>query len=271
MSVLHSLRRFTQPFLLAITFSSIAMASQAKVITEEISYSIDDVSYTGFLAYDDDKGRQPGILVVHEWWGHNDYARQRTKQLAEEGYTAFALDMYGDGKLATHPKDANAFMTEVMKNLDIAEKRFDKAYDILQSSKYTEKENISALGYCFGGAVVLHMARAGKDLDSVISYHGSLGSAIGEKPSNIKAKVRVFTGQQDPMIPVQQVADFTSEMFTAGADFNVQVYPGVQHSFTNKGATKVGEKFELPLAYDAYADKDSWQQSMEFLDELYED
>ena len=251
--------------------ASSSVHSFAKVKTEEVSYTIDGVTYTGYLAYDSDEGKKPGILVVHEWWGHNPYARKRAEQLAEEGYTAFALDMYGGGKLADHPKDATTFMNEVMQDIAIAEKRFDKAYDILKDSKYTQKDNISALGYCFGGAVVLHMARAGKDLDSVVSYHGSLGSAMGDKPSNIKAKVRVFTGQKDPMIPAEQVADFTTEMFNAGADFAVQVYPGVQHSFTNPGASKVGEKFKLPLAYNAYADKDSWQQTMDFFDELYDD
>ncbi len=261
----------TKKLLASLMLASLSLNVFAKVKTEEISYKIDDVTYTGYLAYDDDEGKQPGVLVVHEWWGHNEYARKRAEQLAEEGYTAFALDMYGDGKLAEHPKDANTFMTEVLENIEVAEKRFDKAYDILKNSKYTQKDNISALGYCFGGAVVLHMARAGKDLDGVVSYHGSLGSAMGDKPSNIKAKVRVFTGQKDPMIPAEQVANFTTEMFNAGADFNVQVYPGVQHSFTNKGATKVGAKFELPLAYDEYADKDSWHQTMEFFDELYED
>ena len=271
MFALKPIQRVAKPILFGLALTSIALSSYAKVKTEEITYTIDGVNYTGFMAYDDKKGQQPGVLVVHEWWGHNDYARQRTQQLAEEGYTAFALDMYGDGKLASHPKDAKAFMMEVMQNLDLAEKRFDKAYDILQSSKHTQKDNISALGYCFGGAVVLHMARAGKDLDGVISYHGSLGSAMGDKPANVKAKVRVFTGQQDPMIPAEQVANFTTEMFNAGADFSVQVYPGVKHSFTNKGATEKGEKYQLPLAYDAYADKDSWQQSMEFLNELYQD
>ena len=240
-----------------------------EVITEEITYTIDGKPFRGFMAYDDKKGKRPGVLVVHEWWGHNDYARDRAKQLAEQGYTAFALDMYGNGKLADHPKDAKAFMSEVTDNMALAEQRFDKAYSLLQNSPFTQKDNISALGYCFGGAIVLHMARTGRDLDAVFSYHGSLGSALAKPTTSIKAKVRVFTGQSDAMIPAQDVTAFTAEMFDAGADFSVQVYPGVQHSFTNQGADKVAKQFKLPLAYDAHADKDSWRQTMSLLDAHY--
>ena len=239
------------------------------IVTEEINYSLDGVNFSGYLAYDKTAGKRPGVLVVHEWWGHNDYARQRATMLAEEGFTALALDMYGDKKLASHPKDAKGFMMEALSNLDQAEARFEKAMSVLQSSAYTNSDDIAAIGYCFGGAVVLHMARAGKPLSGVISYHGSLGSMLAEniEPA-IQAKIKVFTGAADPMVPVEQVSAFSQEMFNAGADFSVQVYPNAKHSFTNPGSTAVGKEFKLPLAYDKGADEDSWRQSLSFLKSL---
>ncbi len=256
-------------WLYAAVLAACSMNSQAEISTKELTYRINGNDYTGFMAYDAKKGKRPGILVVHEWWGHNAYARDRAKQLAHEGYTAFALDMYGEGKLADHPNDAKAFMSEVTSNMSLAEQRFDEAYRILQQSPYTLRDDISALGYCFGGAIVLHMARTGRDLDAVFSYHGSLGSALKVPTSGIRAKVRVFTGQSDAMIPAEQVTAFTEEMFNAGADFSVQVYPGVKHSFTNKSADDVAKKFNLPLAYNAEADQDAWQQTMDSLKSVY--
>lgn len=243
--------------------SFFSMLTQAKIITEDVKYTVDGKEFSGYLAYDDSKGKRPGILIVHEWWGYNDYAKNRAYMLAKAGYTALALDMYGSGKVADHPDNAKAFMMEVFNDLPAAEKRFDAAYNLLNNHKATEKGQIAAMGYCFGGAIVLHMARIGKPLAAVVSFHGSLGSNLpADKKPDIKGKIRVFTGGADAMIPAEQVSGLTQEMFTAGADFGVQVYAGVKHSFTNPGADKLAKKFDMPLAYDQNADTDSWQQTL---------
>ncbi|HEY9032789.1 MAG TPA: dienelactone hydrolase family protein [Pseudomonadales bacterium] len=248
----------------------LSTTSHAKLVTEEIRYPVDGQEFTGYLAYDDSLGQRPGVLIVHEWWGHNDYARERAEQLAGEGYTAFALDMYGSGKLANHPKDANAFMTEVFNNLPAAQQRFLAAFQLLNDHPATRKDAIAALGYCFGGAIVLHMARIGTPLDAVISYHGSLGSNLpADTRPNIQGVIQVFTGGRDPMIPAEQVAGFSREMFEAGADYGITVYRNAQHSFTNPRADAVGREFAMPLAYDAAADADSWRQTLALLQRVW--
>lgn len=250
--------------LFALLFIGIfSMPGLAKIITEDVKYTVDGTEFSGYLAYDDSTGKRPGILIVHEWWGYNDYAKNRAYMLAKAGYTALALDMYGSGKVADHPDNAKAFMMEVFNNLPGAEKRFDAAYAVLNNHKATARDNIAAIGYCFGGAIVLHMARLGKPLAAVVSFHGSLGSNLAaDRKPDIKSRIRVFTGGADTMIPAEQVSGFTQEMFSAGADFGVQVYAGAKHSFTNPGADKLGKKFDMPLAYDQKADSDSWQQTL---------
>ncbi len=246
-----------------LSISLFSMLTHAKIITEDVTYTVDNAKFSGYIAYDDSKGKRPGILIVHEWWGYNDYAKNRAYMLAKAGYTALALDMYGSGKVAAHPDNAKAFMMEVFNDLPAAEKRFDAAYELLNTHQATAKDNIAAIGYCFGGAIVLHMARIGKPLAAVVSFHGTLASNLpADIKPNIKAKIRIFTGGADAMIPAEQVSAFTLEMFNASANFGVQVYPGVKHSFTNPGADKLGKQFDMPLAYDQNADQDSWQQTL---------
>ncbi|MDH5395449.1 MAG: dienelactone hydrolase family protein, partial [Gammaproteobacteria bacterium] len=158
-------------------------AIQAEIISSEVDYTDGETTMKGYLAYDNSKkGKRPGIIVVHEWWGHNDYAKKRARMLAELGYSAIALDMYGNGKTANHPKDAGMFSGEVKKNMDIAEKRFMAAYHLLQKQESVDKDKIAAIGYCFGGGIVLEMARRGVDLDAVVSFHGSLDTKkVAEK------------------------------------------------------------------------------------------
>jgi dienelactone hydrolase len=229
------------------------------IATEEVTYSVGDEEFTGFFAYDRSRsGPRPGVVVVHEWWGHNDYARERARQLAEMGYTAFALDMFGSGKTAEHPDDAQAFAMAVFADLEQAELRFNAALDRLKGHETVDPERVAAIGYCFGGGVVLHMARVGTDLDAVASFHGSLQPMEPAEPGAVKARVLVYTGEADPMVPAEAVAAFEQEMQAAGASYELKSYPGAMHSFTNPGATAVGEEFGMPLAYDAEADADSW-------------
>ncbi len=186
---------------------------QAKVITQNINYTVDGTSLKGYLAYDDSiHGQRPGVLVVHEWWGHNDYARERARMLASLGYTAFALDMYGDGKTASHPGDAAKFSGAVKKNLTLAKARFLAALEQLQSHKTTDKSRLAAIGYCFGGGIVLEMARQGIDLKGVVSFHGSLTTQQPARAGKIKAGVLVLNGAADPFVKPQDITEFEKEM-----------------------------------------------------------
>lgn len=242
----------------------------AEIKIQELSYKADDTTLKGFLAYDDSiKEKKPGVIVVHEWWGHNDYARARATKLAELGYVALAVDMYGDGKTADHPDNAKKFMTEALANQELFLKKFQAGLELLKSQPQTDAEKVAAIGYCFGGATVLGMARAGLDLDGVVSFHGILATETPAQKGAVKAKVLAFHGDNDPFVPKEQADAFRKEMNDAEVDYTFVVYPGVQHGFTNPGATEVGTKYELPLVYDAEADASSWKQTQEFFKEIF--
>ncbi len=253
-----------------ILLCGFSISGVAALKSEEIVYRVGDNDFTGYLVYDDAvKGKRPGVLVVHEWWGLNDYARKRADMLAKLGYTAFALDMYGTGKVADHPDDARSFMQAVTGNMPEAEKRFDKAKSILQQQPTVDASHIAAIGYCFGGGIVLHMARVGDDLDGVVSFHGSLSTDVPAQKGKVKARVLVFTGAADPFAPPEVVSAFAQEMQRAGVDYQLISYPGAKHSFTNPDADKFGERFGMPLAYDKHADEDSWERTRTFLAQIF--
>ncbi|MEQ1814466.1 MAG: dienelactone hydrolase family protein [Candidatus Nitrotoga sp.] len=244
--------------------------AQAALQGNEVDYKAGGVTLKGYIVYDDAfKGKRPAVLVVHEWWGHNEYARKRARMLAEQGYTALAVDMYGDGKQAHHPDDAGKFATKVSRNMDMAKERFEAGMKLLRDHKTVDGDQLAAIGYCFGGSIVLNMARMGQDLKGVASFHGSLGNSNPAEPGKIKARIISFSGAADPMIGADSITAFKKEMDHAKANYRVVVYPGAQHAFTNIEADKLGKKFKLPLAYNAEADKDSWQQATVFLQEVF--
>jgi dienelactone hydrolase len=244
---------------------------RADIQSEIVNYQIAGQPFQGYLSFDDSvSGKRPGVLVVHEWWGHNAYARKRADMLAKLGYTAFALDMYGAGKLAEHPDDAQKFMQAVQADIKVAESRFNEAKRILQSQATVDASKIAAIGYCFGGGTVLHMARIGTDLVGVVSFHGSLTTAIPAQVGQIKANILVLNGEDDPFVTAEQVKTFKQEMQNAGADLEFVNYPGVKHSFTNQDADDFGMRFKLPLQYNAQADKDSWRRMQAFLRLVFE-
>ena len=230
------------------------------------------VTMRGYLAYDEAlEGQRPGVLVVHEWWGHNAHARNRANMLAEAGYTALAVDMYGDGRTADHPQGASELVQEVVSNMESVSARFVAALELLRNHATTDPENVAAIGYCFGGGVVLEMARGGIDLDGVVSFHGSVGAPQNPtQPGTVRADILVIVGDDDPFIPTEQLEAFKADMQRANADYEVIVYEGVRHSFTNPGADTMGAKFDLPLVYDAKADSSSWQSMLSFFDEIFE-
>jgi dienelactone hydrolase len=233
---------------------------------ESVTYNAGDMTMNGYMAYDDSITlKRPGILVVHEWWGHNEYARQRAKMLADLGYVALAVDMYGSGKKADHPDDAGKFAAEVRKNLPTAKERFLAAMQILKNHPLVDQAHIAAIGYCFGGGVVLQMARQGLDLDAVVSFHGSLATDNPAVPGTVKARILVCDGADDKLVSPEQIKMFFMEMRKAGVDYKFISYPGAKHSFTNPDADAYAKKFNLPVGYNGEADRRSWQDMQNFL------
>ena len=256
--------------LLMLGLSILIGAAHAAVQGKDVSYEAYGVKLKGYLAWDDAvKTPHPGVLVVHEWWGLNDYARMRARMLAKRGYIALALDMYGNGKQAKHPDDAQKFSSAVMKNEAVAKARFEAALDLLKRQPGVDPQRIGAGGYCFGGGVVLNMARIGEPLRVVESFHGPLANDHPAEKGKVQARIASFTGQDDPFIPAKQVAAFREEMKDADVKALIVTYPGAEHSFTNPGATKYGKEFNLPLAYNAKADKDSWKKGMAFMAQAF--
>ena len=252
-----------------------AMLSQGlfgKLVQWEVSYKVsenDTEALKGYVVWDDAiSGPRPGILVVHEWWGHNDYARMRAEMLAKLGYVALAVDMYGEGKLADHPENAKKFMMSVVSNRELMEARFLAALKTLKEHPYVDSLNVGAIGYCFGGGVVLNMARLNADVKGVVSFHGSVASNI-KASAGIKPEILVLNGEDDPFITKEQVADFKQEMEDAGANYKFINYPGAVHGFTSKEADENGKKFGLPLAYDPKADQESWEEMKKFFSSLF--
>ncbi|MEZ6014211.1 MAG: dienelactone hydrolase family protein [Planctomycetota bacterium] len=226
-----------------------------------VRYAANGAELTGYLASPiGAEGDRPGILVVHEWWGHDEYARRRARELAQLGYVAFALDMYGTGKSATHPKDATAFMEEVMGNADTMEARFRAALTALHAAPGVDVERTGAIGYCMGGGIVLRMARATDTLDFAASFHGSLGAALGAGDAGGVKRVFIAHGADDPFVSMETLHDLTTELRAMPGieSVTVGIYPGAVHGFTNPEATQRGEEFGLPLRYDAAADAESW-------------
>jgi dienelactone hydrolase len=251
----------------AICFPSFAAAGiKGKVVT----YRAGNVALKGYLAFDENiKGKRPGVIIVHEWWGQNEYVRKRAGMLAKMGYTALALDMYGNGKVADHPDDAGKFAAEVMKNAAVEEGRFMAALEFLKKQKTVDPARIAAIGYCFGGGVVLHMARQGVDLKGVASFHGSLATAKPAGAGVIKAKILVLNGDADKFTTPEQIESFKQEMKNAGADYQFISYPDAMHSFTNPDADRYAKKFNMPVGYNAEADKKSWAQLDKFLADIF--
>jgi dienelactone hydrolase len=240
------------------------------VVKQEVTYKVGQQSYTGYLAYDQSRGPRPGVLIVHEWWGHDDYVRKRAEQLAALGYVALALDMYGGGKHAAHPDEAAKMAGEVKANFASAKERFMAALQLLKDHPATDSQHLAAIGYCFGGNIVLNMARAGADLDGVVSFHGTLEAIEGPaQQGQVKAGILVLNGADDVMVPQEQRQAFMEEMDKAGVDYEFINYPGARHAFTNPKADEYAKEFNLPLAYNAAADEQSWQKMRDFFDRIF--
>jgi len=233
----------------------------ANIQSEEISYSAGGAEMKAYIAWDSElAGERPGVLVVHEWWGNNAYARRRADMLAALGYTGMALDMYGGGKVATDPDEAGGLMNGLLENLGAVRTRFNAALEVLKAHKTTDAGQSGAIGYCMGGGIVLHMARYGADLKAVASFHGALplGVAAEGEGGDVTARIAVYHGEDDVLIPPEAVEAFNAEMEKTNADCLFVPLPTALHGFSNPLATTNGEKYGLPLRYDERADDASW-------------
>jgi dienelactone hydrolase len=255
---------------LAASLLFLSAASQAELREQSVSYRSGDTTLRGYLVWDDKiEGKRPGVMVVHEFWGLNDYPRARARMLAELGYTALAVDMYGEGRVGDHPREASDFMNAVLNHADVAKARFVAAQKFLQQEPTVDPTRIAAIGYCFGGATVLMMAREGVDLAGVVSFHGLLNAGAPAQPGRIKARILVETGADDAMASPDEVAAFEQEMQAANANFRVDSYPGAKHGFTNPDADAIAKRFQLPVGYDATADARSWAATLKFFQEIF--
>lgn len=246
-------------------FATVAGANAA-VKEEPVSYTDGETTMKGFVVYDDASAvKRPGIVMVHEWWGITNHIHTEARKLAEQGYTAFIADMYGDAKTADNPKDAGALSSSVMKNPSVMESRFNAARSQLAKQASVNPQRIGAVGYCFGGAVVLNMARAGADLAAVAGYHASLGlNTPAPAPGTVKAKILILNGADDPFVKREQYDALKKDFDAAKADYRVIEYPGAVHAFTNPEATELGKKFNLPLRYDAKVDQEAKAEATKF-------
>jgi len=253
-----------------LAFFTLALASlvtaRAEIVGRTIEYSAGGVTLKGYISYDNSiEGRRPGVIVVHEWWGVTDYPKKRADMLAELGYVAFAADMYGDGKTADNPADAQKYAGESLKDFSLLKDKFSAVIELLKKNELVDSNKIAAIGYCYGGGVVLNMARAGFDLDGVVSFHGNLAAVKPAQKGTVKAKILVCNGGADKFISDSSINNFKKEMKSAGVEYTFKSYQGALHAFSNPEATAIGKKFSMPIAYNENADKQSWTEMQKFL------
>ena len=266
----------TKVYTFAVLFTGIIASmsfaiNKAKPMLKEenVTYMADGVALKGFVVYSESKaGKRPAVLVVHEWWGLNDYVKNRARQLASLGYIAMAVDMYGDGKTAANPKQAQEMTNPFYANPQLAKTRLDAALNKIKEFKQTDAANIAAIGYCFGGSVVLNSAKLGADLKGVVSFHGGLAGAPANKKL-LKAKILVCHGAADKFVSEKDVNSFKNEMDSIHADYTFKIYANATHAFTNPDATKIGKEFNMPIEYNEAADKASWIDMQNFLINLF--
>lgn len=268
-------RKYDFPLLLIAVFfglnscnSSVKTENEATAVPSikehAVSYSADSVNMNGFVAYDESsEAKRPVVLVVHEWWGLNDYAKKRARQLAELGYLAFAIDMYGNGITADNPEQAGKLAGPFYQDPAMAKKRFDAALEKIKTFPQADTNQIAAIGYCFGGAQVLNMAKLGEKLKAVVSFHGNIVGVPVNKDL-LKGNILVCHGAEDKFVSAEEVALFKKQMDSINAAYVFKSYPGATHAFTNPDATKTGEKFSIPIAYNAAADTASWNDMKAF-------
>ncbi len=239
-----------------------------EIVTREIEYTHGDTRLKGILAYDDAiEGQRPGVVVVHEWWGRNDYVVRRARELAELGYAAFAIDMYGDGRTTNDPQQAGEWASQYRgENGELGRQRALAGIETLRAQPEVDNQKIAIMGYCFGGTIALEVARSGADIDAAISFHGGLATAQPAQKGQVKASILVLHGAADPLVSQEEIAAMQKEFDEAGADWVFVAYSGAVHSFTSPEADQHGIE---GIAYHEKADKRSWQAMKAFLEEAF--
>lgn len=255
-------------FLALFAFSfAFAATSHAAVKTKTVSYEYGGTTLKGYLAWDDSlTGKRPGVLVVHDFWGLNDYAKRRAEQLAGLGYVAFAADMYGDGKVGAHPDEARAMMAAVKKNLETWRGRAKAALATLKAQPNVDAARLAAIGYCFGGGTVLQLAYIGADLKAVVSFHGALSVPDSTKDIPKTMKLLILQGADDPYVTAETIQKLKAALEAGQVDYKFIAYPGAVHSFTVKEA---GDDPKTGAAYNAQADKKSWEEMLKLFGDIF--
>jgi dienelactone hydrolase len=243
--------------------------SPSKIKEETVSYDYDGITYKSYIAYDENiKGKRPVIVVIPEWWGMTDYPKMRARMLAELGYFAMAVDMFGDGKIAADPQQAQECTKPYYMDPTLAKKRIEAAIQKATEFPQADPENIAGIGYCFGGYVILNAAKLGADLKGVVSFHGGLGGVVPIK-NLLTAKLLICYGAADKLVPRSALDTFTHQLDSIGADYSVKIYANATHAFSNPASDEYARKFNLPFAYNPEADKASWNDMKMFLETLF--
>ena len=239
-----------------------------KLKEEAVTYTIDSLTMNNSVVYDENiEGKRPAVLVIHEWWGLNDYTKRRARMLAEMGYIAMAVDMYGNGRMGNDPGAAQALAMPYYQHPDMAKKIFDRALEEFKKNPNVDQTKIAGIGYCFGGGMLLNLVRMGEPLNGIVSFHGSLLGTPADKDLT-KAEILVCHGEKDDFVNAE-VAPFKKQMDSIGAKYTFKTYPGATHAFTNPDATEMGKKFKMPIEYNAAADSASWNDMKVFFGRIF--
>ena len=253
------------------TTTSAADSGLTSAVLKEqtLSVHVDGDTLICYVAYNDSiKGKRPAVLVIPEWWGLTEYARKRARMLAQLGYVGMAVDMYGNGRVADSPSAAMAYSGPFYKDPQKAKVRIDSAIARLKTFDVVDPNNIGAIGYCFGGGMLLNTVRLGDDLKGVVSFHGSLIGTPARKDL-LRTKILVCHGNADQFVTAKDVAEFKKQMDSIGASYTFIGYDGATHAFSNPEATELGQKFKMPIAYNAKADTASWNAMKDFFATLF--
>ena len=257
-------------FLVACNTSDTSDSKDKKVTVKKdsVQYSSGPVNMNGYVAYNtSDETRKPVILIVHEWWGLNEYTKMRADQLADMGYLAMAVDLYGDGLQADDPEAAGKLALPFYQNPSISKDRLTAALASIKAHPMADTTRIAAIGYCFGGTQVLNLARLGEDLKGVVSFHGNL-SGVEVRKELLKADILICHGEADEFVN-KEVAPFKKSMDSAAVEYTFKSYPKATHAFTNPNATEKGKKFNMPIEYNEAADKSSWNDMKDFFVKIF--
>ncbi|HZZ93309.1 MAG TPA: dienelactone hydrolase family protein [Usitatibacter sp.] len=247
---------------LFLSFLLAAGAAQAKIVTKTIDYQQGGEKLRGYLAYDDaKKSARPGVLVVHEWWGLNDYVKHRAEELAKMGYVAFAADMYGSAKVTRDPKQAEAWMTAAVQAPGLLAARSKAGLDILRQQPQTDKSHVAAIGFCFGGGAVLQLAYSGEPLDGVVVFHGTLAPPDATQAKQIRTSIVILHGAEDGFTTPETIDAVKKSLDGAKVDWYMVTYANAVHAFSNPEA----DSYHIPgMGYNAKAATRSWEEMQRF-------